>query len=163
LISRPMQISISVGVVQAMSCPLCLFGNNLNRLWPRRKRPCSVDFFQAHNFLESNGATLFCLPPGRLVACCWRFSGAGYRAAGGSAIGLLSPPRPGAVPLRVMGLTIPHDNEALGHAGCALRRRSALEPATPAVPAATEKNQHNDEDYKKCRRVHAALLARLPT
>jgi hypothetical protein len=75
----------------------------------------------------------------------------------------LSPPRPGAVPLRVMGLTIPHDNEALGHAGCALRRRSALEPATPAVPAATEKNQHNDEDYKKCRRVHAALLARLPT
>jgi hypothetical protein len=49
---------------------------------------------------------------------------------------------------------IPHANEALGHAGCALRRRSALEPATPAVPAATEKNQHNDEDYEKCRRVH---------
>jgi hypothetical protein len=46
---------------------------------------------------------------------------------------------------------------------CALRRRPALEPATPAVPTATEKNQHNDEDYKKCRRVHAVLLARLPT
>jgi hypothetical protein len=51
---------------------------------------------------------------------------------------------------------VPHANEALGHAGCALRRRSALEPATPAVPAATEKNQHNDEDYEKCRRVHTA-------
>ena len=50
-----------------------------------------------------------------------------------------------------------------GHAECALRRRSALEPATPAVPAATEKNQYNDEDYKKCRRVHAALLTRPPT
>ena len=46
---------------------------------------------------------------------------------------------------------------------CALRRRPALEPATPAVPTATEKNQHNDEDYKKCCRVHAVLLARLPT
>jgi hypothetical protein len=33
-----------------------------------------------------------------------------------------------------------------------------LVPASPAVPAATEKNQHNDEDYKKCRRVHADLL-----
>jgi hypothetical protein len=48
---------------------------------------------------------------------------------------------------------------------CALdrvaRRRGAstfLVPASPAVPAATEKNQHNDEDYKKCRRVHAVLL-----
>jgi hypothetical protein len=39
----------------------------------------------------------------------------------------------------------------------------SLEPPTPAVPAATEKNQHNNEDYEKCRRVHAALLARLPT
>jgi hypothetical protein len=46
---------------------------------------------------------------------------------------------------------------------CALRRRPALEPAPPAVPTATEKNQHNDEDYKKCCRVHAVLLARLPT
>jgi hypothetical protein len=33
-----------------------------------------------------------------------------------------------------------------------------LVPASPAVPAATEKNQHNDENYEKCRCVHAALL-----
>jgi hypothetical protein len=45
----------------------------------------------------------------------------------------------------------------------ALRRRSALEPASTAVPAATEKNQHDDDDNQKCRRVHAALLTRPPT
>jgi hypothetical protein len=42
----------------------------------------------------------------------------------------------------------------------ASRRRSALEPASPAVPAAAEKNQHDDDDNQKCRRVHAALLTR---
>jgi hypothetical protein len=62
--------------------------------------------------------------------------------------------------------------DLLGHASfgttekryiMAQSRLAALEPATPAVPTATEKNQHNDEDYKKCCRVHAVLLARLPT
>jgi hypothetical protein len=35
--------------------------------------------------------------------------------------------------------------------------RSGLEPASPAVPAATEKNQQDDDDDHKCRGIHAAF------
>jgi hypothetical protein len=31
-----------------------------------------------------------------------------------------------------------------------------LEPASPAVPAATEKNQQDDDNDHKCRGIHAA-------
>jgi hypothetical protein len=37
---------------------------------------------------------------------------------------------------------------------------SCLVPASPAVPAAAENNQHDDEDDQKCRRVHCYLLKR---
>jgi hypothetical protein len=39
-------------------------------------------------------------------------------------------------------------------------RADRLVPASPAVPAATENNQHDDEDNQKCRRVHCYLLKR---
>jgi hypothetical protein len=47
-----------------------------------------------------------------------------------------------------------------GPAGSVLPRADRLVPASPAVPAATENNQHDDEDNQKCRRVHCYLLKR---
>ena len=35
----------------------------------------------------------------------------------------------------------------------------SLEPASPAVPAATEKKKHYEDDDEKCRGVHVASCA----
>ena len=36
-----------------------------------------------------------------------------------------------------------------------------LVPTSPAIPAATEKKQHNDNDYEKRGGIHSALLRKL--
>ena len=38
------------------------------------------------------------------------------------------------------------------------QRVGKLVPASAAVPTATEKKQHEDDDDQKCRGVHAGLL-----
>jgi hypothetical protein len=44
-----------------------------------------------------------------------------------------------------------------GGAAPALTAKS-LEPASPAVKAATKENNQHDDNDEKCRRVHAVLL-----
>ena len=109
--------------------------------WRRRRAALSADFRQQAVFTQAQGKSLT------------------HR---GSAIGLLATDAC-AVPLQVMGLNYTPLQRGARSRRVRAAAEISLEPATPAVPAATEKNQHNNEDYKKCRRVHAALLTRLPT
>jgi hypothetical protein len=52
----------------------------------------------------------------------------------------------------------PNSRRAFSHEPDSTYRWIGLEPASPAVPTATEKDHHEDDDDQKRRVVHVGLL-----